>query len=126
MWWELPADATKDDLRGAMQAIFDAYLPHKTVMAAVVEVASYDPSLRERFGNLVQGTIDGVAAHIARGQEHGFVDPDLDPKSTAAWLTWMAERGRYQIVAPAREDELDRLLGALTDITWNTLYVRAR
>jgi AcrR family transcriptional regulator len=126
VWWELPADATKDDLRGALQAIFDAYLPHKTVMAAVVEVASYDPSLRERFGNLVQGTIDGVAAHIARGQEQGFVDPDLDPKSTAAWLTWMAERGRYQIVAPAREDELDRLLGALTYITWNTLYVRAR
>jgi AcrR family transcriptional regulator len=37
-WWELPADATKNDLRDAMRAIFDAYIPHKVVMAAVVEV----------------------------------------------------------------------------------------
>jgi AcrR family transcriptional regulator len=126
VWWELPAAATKDDLRAAMQAIFDAYLPHATVMSAVVEVASYDPGLAALFGDLLQRTIAQVADHIARGQEQGFVDPELDPERTAAWLTWMAERGLYQLVAPATAAEVQPQLTALTDIVWNTLYAPTR
>jgi TetR/AcrR family transcriptional regulator, ethionamide resistance regulator len=126
IWFELPAGATKADLRGAMEAIFTAYLPHKTVMSAVVEVASYDPSLRELFGQLMQRTIAGVSGHIATGQEQGFIHPNLDPELTAAWLTWMAERGLYQLVATANAAETERLLDALTDVTWNTLYAGTR
>jgi AcrR family transcriptional regulator len=125
-WWELPADATKADLRGAMQAIFDAYIPHKVVMAAVVEVASYDAALRELFGELLQRTIAGVASHIEVGQREGYVERGLDPELTAAWLTWMAERGLYQLVAPASGAAIERLLDGITDITWNTLYASTR
>jgi AcrR family transcriptional regulator len=125
-WWNLRPGATKDDLYAAMRAIFDVYLPHKTVMAAVVEVASYDVGLRSLFGNLLEQTIAEVAGHIAHGQEQGSVDPRLDPDRTAAWLTWMAERGLYQLVAPANNGtKVERLLDALTDITWNTLYAGA-
>jgi AcrR family transcriptional regulator len=122
IWWQLPPGATKADLRAAMQAVFDAYLPHKVVMAAVVEVASYDAGLRTLFGSLLERTISQVANHIAAGQKQGFVAPGLDPQRTAAWLTWMAERGLYQLVAPADRQTAERLLTALTDITWNTLY----
>jgi AcrR family transcriptional regulator len=125
-WWELPADATKADLRDAMRAIFEAYVPHKVVMAAVVEVASYDTALRELFGELLQRTIAGVASHIELGQSEGYVERGLDPERTAAWLTWMAERGLYQLVAPASGAAVDRLLDAITDITWNTLYASVR
>jgi TetR/AcrR family transcriptional regulator, ethionamide resistance regulator len=125
-WWGLPADATKPDLRFAMGAIFDAYLPHKVVMAAVVEVASYDAGLRTLFGSLLDRTISEVAKHITLGQQEGFIVSDLDPERTAAWLTWMAERGLYQLVASANGPALERLLDALTDITWNTLYEGAR
>jgi AcrR family transcriptional regulator len=125
-WWQLPADATKGDLRAAMRAIFDAYLPHKVVMAAVVEVASYDAGLRQLFGDLLDRTIVAVGNHIATGQSEGYVEPDLDPQRTAAWLTWMAERGLYQLVAPANAAAVERLLDAITDITWNTLYAATR
>jgi TetR/AcrR family transcriptional regulator, ethionamide resistance regulator len=124
-WWELPPGATKSDLRAAMRSIFNAYLPHKVVMAAVVEVASYDAPLRTLFGDLLDRTIGAVADHIATGQSAGFVAPELDPLRTAAWLTWMAERGLYQLVASADEDRSERLLDAITDITWNTLYAQA-
>jgi AcrR family transcriptional regulator len=126
IWWELPADATKSDLRAAMRAIFDAYLPHKVVMSAVVEVASYDAGLSDLFGRLLERTIKEVAGHIAAGQKQGFVHKGLDPERTAAWLTWMAERGLYQLVAPANAAAVERLLTALTDITWNTLYEGTR
>lgn len=126
VWWTLPADATKPQLREAMRAIFDAYLPHKVVMAAVVEVASYDARVAEVFGALLQRTISEVAGHIATGQADGYVTPGIDPQRTAAWLTWMAERGLYQLVAPASPDTTERLLDAITDVTWNTLYAGTR
>jgi AcrR family transcriptional regulator len=125
-WWELGPESTKADLRNAMRVIFDAYIPHKVVMAAVVEVASYDAGLRTLFGDLLERTIGKVAEHIETGQKQGYVTPDVDPARTAAWLTWMAERGLYQLVAPANDAAIERLLDAITDITWNTLYAGAR
>jgi AcrR family transcriptional regulator len=126
LWWELPADAAKSDLSAAMRAIFDAYLPHQIVMSAVVEVASYDAALGELFGRLLHRTMSDVAGHISTGQKEGSVHKNLDPERTAAWLTWMAERGLYQLVASARPAEIEKLLTALTDITWNTLYAGTR
>jgi AcrR family transcriptional regulator len=125
-WWALDERATKADLQQAMREIFDAYIPDKVVMAAVVEVASYDAAVREQFGQLVEYTTVGVAKHIAAGQKQGFIDKGLDARRTAAWLTWMAERGLYQLVAPAGKAETERLLPALTDIVWNTLYAPTR
>jgi TetR/AcrR family transcriptional regulator, ethionamide resistance regulator len=125
-WWSLRSDATRTDLRAAMRAIIDAYQPHKVVMAAVVEVASYDAGLRELFGDLLNQTIGGVAQHIATGQVEGYIEAGLDPERTAAWLTWMAERGLYQLVAPATPATIEKLLDAMTDITWNTLYASTR
>jgi TetR/AcrR family transcriptional regulator, ethionamide resistance regulator len=125
-WWSLTGDATRMDLRDAMRAIIDAYQPHKVVMAAVVEVASYDAGLRELFGDLLNQTIAAVAQHIATGQAGGYVEAGLDPERTAAWLTWMAERGLYQLVAPATPAAIEKLLDAMTDITWNTLYASTR
>jgi AcrR family transcriptional regulator len=125
-WWTLPADAEKAQLREAMRAVFDAYLPHKVVMAAVVEVASYDARLQEVFGSLLERTIADVARHIEIGQTEGYVTAGIDPHRTAAWLTWMAERGLYQLVANASPAATERLLDAITDITWNTLYAADR
>lgn len=125
-WWSLPGDASRSDLKGTLRVIVDAYLPHKVVMAAVVEVASYDAALRELFGGLLNKTIGAVAHHIATGQAEGYVEAGLDPERTAAWLTWMAERGLYQLVAPARPGTVEKLLDAMTDITWNTLYASTR
>jgi hypothetical protein len=38
----------------------------------------------------------------------------------------MAERGLYQLVAPATPAAIEKLLDALTGITWNTLYASTR
>jgi AcrR family transcriptional regulator len=125
VWWNLPPSATKADLREALGGILEAYVPHKLVMAAVVEVASYDTRLQELFGGLIERTSAEVCKHIKRGQRGGYIATDLDARRTAAWLTWMAERGLYQLVAPASGAAHERLLDALCDITWNTLYAGA-
>jgi AcrR family transcriptional regulator len=121
-WWDLPPDATKDDVRNALREVFSTYRAHRAVLGAVVDTAAYDSGVRHQFGALVRGSITELAGHIRTGQQQGYVKGGLDPDRTAAWLTWMAERGLNQLVADASEKESELLVTALTDIVWNTLY----
>ena len=38
---------------------------------------------------------------------------------------WMAERGLHQMVRNADDAEAEQLIGAFTDVIWNSLYARA-
>ena len=93
-------------------------------MGAVVEAASYDVAVGEGYTQAIKASAKGVADHIRAGQAAGYVHAELDPKRTAEWLTWMTERGCYQLLPKASKAELDKLLTALTDVVWNTLYAQ--
>ena len=66
-----------------------------------------------------------MRAHIRRGQKGGWIPGDLLAGETAAWLTWMAERGQHQMVRSAGDAELERLIDAYTDVVWHALYAHA-
>lgn len=125
-WLDLPADASRDEMAAAIRQIIEVYRPHQALMAAVVDVSSYDSAVREEFNLLIETAIDAIAAHIRTGQKAGYVRTDLHPRSTAGWLTWMAERGLYQMIRGASDKEVDRCSAALATIIWNTLYEGAR
>ncbi len=124
-WWALGADATRDDLREALEHVVLAYRPHATLMAAVYDAASYDAAVREEVEVMMGRNIAGLRKHIKTGQKAGYVSPDLLPEETAAWLTWMAERGFHQLVPQAAEEDLGPLIDAYTDVVWNSLYAFA-
>jgi AcrR family transcriptional regulator len=121
-WWDLPASASKAEVRAALSGLVDVYRRHELLMAAVVETTTYDDRVRERFGAMMRTAADGVATHIRAGQKDGVVHPDLDAERVAAWLTWMTERGLLTLVAGSDAAAGTRLLDALTEIVWNTLY----
>jgi TetR/AcrR family transcriptional regulator, ethionamide resistance regulator len=125
-WWALDAGATRDDLRAALSKIVKTYKPHTTLMAAVYDAAAYDPGVRELVEGMMSWNVAGLRNHIKAGQKAGFIDPDLLPQQTAAWLQWMAERGLHQLVRNAGPAEVERLIDAYTSIVWNTLYAPAR
>lgn len=52
-WWELPATASKDELREAFRDIFSSFLPHRHVWGAAVEAACYDDGMHARFQELM-------------------------------------------------------------------------
>lgn len=122
VWWDQPATATRDDVRDALDGIMELYTRHRVVLMAVIEVSSYDEAVRETFADMMQENVQGMAAHIRRGQKEGFVHPDLDARRTAAWLVWMAERGFYQLIDPATPRSRQALVVALNEIIWNVLY----
>jgi AcrR family transcriptional regulator len=121
-WWDLEPDAGKAELEDALRGIIDTYGEHATMWAALVDAAAYDPKVRASFRQVVDRTTQEAARHIRDGQAAGVVRPGLDPERTAAWLTWMAERGLYQLVSGADITEIGRLCQAQTDVVWYTLY----
>jgi AcrR family transcriptional regulator len=121
-WWALPHEATRDELRTALNPSLDVQRNNRAIMEAVADTAAYDPRVRERQLLLINEVVANLARHIASAQAGGSACPDLEPLRTAQWLVWMLERGLHQLVGPAGEDETDRLLEALTDIVWRALY----
>ena len=125
-WWELPHDGTKADLRAAMRVPLDNYRSAHVIFGALVEVSTYDERVRAQQARLLDAVIDGMATHFAEAQRRGSADPTLDPVRSAKWICWMLERGLYQLVHPADEDEAELLLDAATDLVWNALYATTR
>jgi hypothetical protein len=53
-------------------------------------------------------------------------DAHLDAARTAQWLIWMIERGLYQLVGTADDDEVERQLDSLVEIVWRVVYLSGR
>lgn len=121
-WFDLPIDASKRDLRAALSRLFETYRRHQTLLGAITESAAYDPRVRAQHLALVERAVDGLQDHIRAHQKAGAAAPDLDPRRTAQWLTWMYERALYQLVGQATPNEAKRLLDAATDLIWRALY----
>ena len=121
-WWALGAAPSLGEVRTALDGIVTTYRPHTVLMAAVYDAAAYDVSVRDLVSAMMGENAAGLRTHIRRGQREGFVDPELPAQETAAWLTWMAERGLHQLVRTASDAEVERLVDAYARIVWNTLY----
>jgi len=116
------AAPTLGELQAELRANFDIYRPHIPLLNALVELSYSDPAVREVFQQGFEDVHGTIAAHIAKGQRAGFVRPDIFAAETAAWITWMAERGMSQLVAGADPRRLDRLAKSLATMVWLTVY----
>jgi AcrR family transcriptional regulator len=125
-WWTVDGETSRDDLGAILDRLIRTYAPHTTLMAATYDAAAYDPAIRELVADMMATNTAALRKHIREGQREGFVDPDLPPAQTAAWLTWMAERGQHQLVRGAQNGEVEALVEAYTSILWNTLYAPTR
>jgi TetR/AcrR family transcriptional regulator, ethionamide resistance regulator len=125
-WWELPVDATREDLHKALRVPIDTYRKHRTILGTVAETAAYDPRAREQQQNLIDQVVNALTTYISDAQHAGVTDTHLDAARTAQWLIWMIERGLYQLVGTADDAEVERQLDALTEIVWRVVYLSGR
>ena len=124
-WWDLPARASRADLSQAIHLIVESYLPHRRLLAAVVETASYDAIVEQQYGMLMSQARDRVSESIRRAQETGDAREEVDTVRVATWITWMIERGLYRLVATAEPQEREVLEAAVAEIIWRTVYAGA-
>ena len=113
---------TREQLQADLRRNFDIYRPHIPLLNALVEVSYSDPEIRARFQEGFAEVHRAIGRHIADGQRAGFVRQDVRADETAAWITWMAERGMTQLVAHADAAARDRLAESLASMVWYALY----
>jgi TetR/AcrR family transcriptional regulator, ethionamide resistance regulator len=125
-WWELPVEATRDDLHKAMRVPIDTYRKHRTILGTIAETAAYDPRASEQQQHLIGQVVTALGTYIGDAQRAGVADPGLDAARTAQWIIWMIERGLYQLVGTADDEEVERQLEALVEIVWRVVYLSGR
>lgn len=121
--WELGPDATREDLEQAMRATIAVYQPHIALLNAMIELSAYNPAVGDRYLAGFEVARAFIADKIRDGQTGGYMRADLIPDETAAWLTWMAERGMARLIPNADSQQIDRLVAAFTSLLWHAVYV---
>ncbi|BDB43979.1 hypothetical protein Mkiyose1665_03140 [Mycobacterium kiyosense] len=125
-WWDLPVNATREDLHKAMRVPIDTYRRHRTILGTIAETAAYDPRAQEQQQHLIGQVVRALTAYIGDAQRAGVADTELDSARTAQWLIWMIERGLYQLVGSAGDEEVELQLDALVEIVWRVVYLSGR
>jgi len=120
--WERTNAPTLKELQATLREHFDIYRPHIPLLNALVEVARSEPAARERFEAGFADVQKTIAQHIVAGQSAGYIRPEVLADETAAWITWMAERGMGQLVPTAGDERLERLAESLATMVWRTIY----
>ncbi len=98
------------------------YLSHQPLLAAFNDEATQNTDLRDRFNAALTRATHDLSAHLERGQREGWVDPDLLPLETSAWLVWMLERGLGNVVAASAPERAAVQIGTLASMAWHVLY----
>lgn len=121
-WMDLDTGVSEGQLADIFAELVATYRKRATLLAALAEASTYDPGVRQEFHRLLATGRIELAKHIRRAQSAGAVRASVDPETTAAWLVWMVERGLYQQIRLAPEDQVDRHVASLASIVWHALY----
>ncbi|MFC0108243.1 TetR/AcrR family transcriptional regulator [Kibdelosporangium aridum] len=120
-WWATADRADREQLRTAVNAIIDVYQRRGAAFTTVSQAAAYDSTVAEELRGLMQRLIVATRDAIELGQAAGVMRP-VEPKETAAVITWMIERVGHQLLRQTDPSGHAKIADTLTDIIWSTLY----
>lgn len=115
-WFDLSEASGPDDMRAALRPLFTTYREHRQILRAITDAAPHDGGIAALHAALVARATEGLRGHLAS------LDADIDVDRTSAWLVWMLERGLYQLVAGADDEELEKQLAVAADLIWRLVY----
>jgi AcrR family transcriptional regulator len=120
-WFALDRPTRRADFDRALEPLFASYVEHQALFRAIADAAAQSPAARRNLERIVGRAADRLTQHIAAQQARGHAAPG-DPRTTAAWLAWMVERGLHQLVPDADEEEIAALHRSMSDVAWRALY----
>jgi AcrR family transcriptional regulator len=120
--WQLGPEVSFSQFEAELYQTMEAYRPHVALMSALVEVATYDPRVKELFSGFFEELRAAIADDIRQEQKRGLVRRGIDPNAAAGWITWMAERGMNQLVPSADAAGRRKLATSMATIVWHGVY----
>jgi TetR/AcrR family transcriptional regulator, ethionamide resistance regulator len=124
-WWAVAWQHNPDDLRAALAGVVEIYRRHQAVLAALNEMAAYDPATAQTYRDLLTAVTQRLVRVIEDGQADGSIRRELPPTITASALTWMVERVCQQNLPAEPPGYGAELVATLAEIIWGTLYLKA-
>lgn len=100
------------------------YRERRHLLAAVVEVAAYDPAIREFWDAQLQRFIDQAEGWLRAEQEAGNTAPDLDPRTATRVFVWGGFQALTNQVLTGPEDP-DEVVGReIAQLEWYGAFRR--
>jgi len=118
-WLNHAAQACKDDVHAAVGNLVRHYHKRRMVFSAVVETATYDPLVNERFQAVIQALIQRVSASLNDSLVQS--GKPAAPAQLAHALVWMLERCCYQLPSKASKARIDSAIEAVTHVIWTSI-----
>lgn len=108
-------------LEASNRAYFEAYRRNAKLRLVLEQVTANSPEFRKQ--RLLRGSAfsEHNARHIARLQERGLADADIDPTAAAQALSGMVSRMAYQAFALGDGADIDQLVFTATRLWANAI-----
>ena len=119
-WWAQRRSGDDDALTDCMIHVIDAYRAHATVLAAVGEVAGYDPAVAGVWRARVERYARRLRLELEEDRRHGLVGAGLDVEVAPFVVTWSIERTVAEHVRSASPTADRALARALTHFCRST------
>lgn len=124
LWFDVAEQPTPEIARRSVRQIIEVYRRHQAVLAAMFELASYDPVVAEAHMAIVKNVAEQAKSALDRAVAAGATGPAHSWETSCA-LTWMIERTCHQMVRNSPTEADDAIAEALTEIIWRTWYLES-
>lgn len=109
---------TRARLDELMHTIVGHWRANRPVLAAIIELAEHDPSMRGPWRAAITDIAEQAAEHFRNRWQDSPAAPE-DPDTLAAVFTWMLERSCHQLVVD--DTSAHAVARAMAEILWRTL-----
>ena len=89
----------ENNIGDAPQAMLNLGCP---VNNLIQEMSSSDAEFQRRLGRLIEGWIDGIEAHLKRGQRSGYVSKSAKARAVAEYVV-LSHEGAFGIIKALRD-----------------------
>ena len=123
-WQQDESADTLESLLAVYRGVVTLYRENRVLLAAINEVAAYDPIVRQAWAAQLRWFADGTAARLRQDQDRGLAPADLDP---AAATRVIVAGGAQAIVQHITDDDGtgdDALTRELALIFWHGAFRR--
>ena len=114
---------TRATLEAMMKVIVDRWVAERAVLAAIIELAEYDPQVSVIWRSAMRAVADKAAVQFHARWAADDVNRPADPTTVAEIFTWMFERCCHQMVRDGARAEA--VAASMAEIIWRVLNYSA-